>query len=228
MRSKARSHLTSLLPPVTAPGQALTISRIDWTLPFSAVDMRFGFQPTTASRSQALDTDIAEGHASWRHSPIATADPRHDCRRRRDQIHRSGLAGHRLQSRQQGQAGRQSHRPHPLHHGPGWLPHHQRPCRGRWTGPAVGDRSVWAQGDAAINSNAVQDFAYQALENLAFDQMSAPTSTPSPMAGCRSSFISRAKAIRPSPRPPKSPSPTSSTAPPCTSPSPCPAARPST
>jgi hypothetical protein len=35
------------------------------------------------------------------------------------------------------------------------------------------NRSLWAQGDAAINSNAVQDFAYQALENLAFDQMSA-------------------------------------------------------
>jgi hypothetical protein len=35
------------------------------------------------------------------------------------------------------------------------------------------DRSLWTQGEAAINSNAVQDFAYQALENLAFDQMSA-------------------------------------------------------
>ena len=35
------------------------------------------------------------------------------------------------------------------------------------------NRSVWAQGDAAINSNAVQDFAYQALENLAFDSLSA-------------------------------------------------------
>ena len=35
------------------------------------------------------------------------------------------------------------------------------------------NRSLWVQGDAAINSNAVQDFAYQALEHLAFDQMSA-------------------------------------------------------
>jgi len=35
------------------------------------------------------------------------------------------------------------------------------------------DRSLWAQGEAALNSNAVQDFAYQALENLAFEQMSA-------------------------------------------------------
>jgi hypothetical protein len=35
------------------------------------------------------------------------------------------------------------------------------------------DRSLWAQGDAALSSNAVQDFAYQALENLAFEQMSA-------------------------------------------------------
>ena len=35
------------------------------------------------------------------------------------------------------------------------------------------DRSLWTQGEAAISSNAVQDFAYQALENLAFEQMSA-------------------------------------------------------
>jgi hypothetical protein len=35
------------------------------------------------------------------------------------------------------------------------------------------DRSLWTQGEAAINSNAVQDFAYQALEYLAFDEMSA-------------------------------------------------------
>jgi hypothetical protein len=34
-------------------------------------------------------------------------------------------------------------------------------------------RSVWAQGDAAISSNAVQDFAYQALEHLSFDSLSA-------------------------------------------------------
>ena len=34
------------------------------------------------------------------------------------------------------------------------------------------NRSLWTQGEAAINSNAVQDFAYQALEYLAFEQMS--------------------------------------------------------
>jgi len=34
------------------------------------------------------------------------------------------------------------------------------------------DRSLWAQGGAAT-TNAVQDFAYQALENLSFDQLSA-------------------------------------------------------
>ena len=34
------------------------------------------------------------------------------------------------------------------------------------------DRSLWTQGGGA-SANAVQDFAYQALENLAFDQMSA-------------------------------------------------------
>jgi hypothetical protein len=35
------------------------------------------------------------------------------------------------------------------------------------------DRSLWTQGAGATATNAVQDFAYQALEHLAFDQLSA-------------------------------------------------------
>ncbi|HWX90827.1 MAG TPA: hypothetical protein VNY75_11005, partial [Rhizomicrobium sp.] len=38
---KSEIVFTSLLPPATASGQGLTISRIDWTIPFSAVDVRF-------------------------------------------------------------------------------------------------------------------------------------------------------------------------------------------
>src|SRR6185369_1434497 len=62
------------LPPVTAPGQALAISRIDWTLPFSAVDVRFGFSTTSVQLTKA-ETDIAEGHASLGAITISLANP---------------------------------------------------------------------------------------------------------------------------------------------------------
>ena len=71
---KSEIALTSLLPPVTAPGQSLTISRIDWTLPFSAVDVRFGFSPTTVQLAKA-DTDIAEGHASLGAITLSLSNP---------------------------------------------------------------------------------------------------------------------------------------------------------
>jgi hypothetical protein len=71
---KSDIALTSLLPPITAPGQGLTISRIDWTLPFSAVDVRFGFSPTMVELTKA-ETDIAEGHASLGAITISLANP---------------------------------------------------------------------------------------------------------------------------------------------------------
>ncbi|HWY65946.1 MAG TPA: YdbH domain-containing protein [Rhizomicrobium sp.] len=169
---KSDIALTSLLPPVTAPGQSLTISRIDWTLPFSAVDVRFGFSPTTVQIAKA-DIDIAEGHASLGAITLSLANP--------GQIAgaadlkgislNSLVAASNLGNKVKLEGKVSGHIPfvmgaegfriangHVAADGPGRL--------------SV-DRSLWTQGEAAISSNAVQDFAYQALENLAFEQMSA-------------------------------------------------------
>jgi hypothetical protein len=169
---KSDIMLTSLLPPVTAPGQALTISRIDWTLPFSAVDVRFAFSPTTIQIAKA-DTDIAQGHASLGAITISVADPGHVA----GAALLSGIAlnslvaASNLGSKVKLEGKVTGNIPFVL--GPEGF----RIINGHIAADGPGrlsvDRSLWAQGDAALSSNAVQDFAYQALENLAFEQMSA-------------------------------------------------------
>ena len=169
---KSEIALTSLLPPVTAPGQALTISRIDWTLPFSAVDVRFGFGPTTVELAKA-DTDIAEGHVSLGAIAISLSNPGKVAGAAdikgislNSLVTASNLASKlKLEGKVSGHI--------PFAMGPDGF----RIINGHVAADGPGrlsvSRSLWVQGEAAISSNAVQDFAYQALENLAFDQMSA-------------------------------------------------------
>jgi hypothetical protein len=169
---KSEIAFTSLLPPATAPGQGLTISRIDWTIPFSAVDVRFAFSPTAISVTKA-DTDIAEGHASLGAINISLADPGHIAGAAQissialnSLVTASNLGSKvKLEGKVSGRI--------PFTIGPEGF----RITNGRIAADGRGrlsvDRSLWAQGEAALNSNAVQDFAYQALENLAFEQMSA-------------------------------------------------------
>jgi hypothetical protein len=169
---KSEIALTSLLPPVTATGQNLTISRIDWTLPFSAVDIRFGFGPTTVQLAKA-DTDIAEGHASLGAITLSLSNPGMVAGAAEIKAIslNSLVAASNLGSKVKLEGKVSGHIPFAF--GPDGF----RITNGHVAADGPGrlsvSRSVWAQGDAAINSNAVQDFAYQALENLAFDQMSA-------------------------------------------------------
>ena len=169
---KSDIMLTSLLPPVTAPGQALTISRIDWTLPFSAVDVRFAFSPTAIQIAKA-DTDIAEGHVALGAINITIADPGHvaGAAQLNAIALNSLVAASNLGSKVKLEGKVSGHIPFAL--GPEGF----RITNGHIAADGPGrlsvDRSLWAQGDAAVSSNAVQDFAYQALENLAFEQMSA-------------------------------------------------------
>jgi hypothetical protein len=169
---KSEIALTSLLPPTTAPGQSLTISRIDWTLPFSAVDIRFGFSPTTVQLTKA-DTDIAEGHASLGAINVSLANPGkvEGAAEIKGISLNSLVTASNLGSKMKLEGKVSGHIPFAL--GPDGF----RITNGHVAADGPGrlsvDRSLWAQGDAAINSNAVQDFAYQALEYLAFDQMSA-------------------------------------------------------
>jgi hypothetical protein len=169
---KTKLDFTSLLPPQTAPGQELTISRIDWTLPFSAVDLKFSFSPTTV-KVDALASSWAEGHAALTPFTINLADPQKvagtaDIKsiNLENVIAASNLSSKvRLEGKISGTI--------PFTTGPDGI----HITKGRIAADGPGrlsvNRSVWAQGDAAISSNAVQDFAYQALENLAFESLSA-------------------------------------------------------
>jgi len=169
---KSEINFTSLLPPITAPNQTLTISRIDWTLPFSAVDVRFAFSPTTIQLAKA-DTDIAQGHVALGAITISLADPNRIAGTAEiKSIELNSLVTASNLSSKAKLEGKVS----------GKIPFVMGPDGFRITNGHVAadgpgrlsvSRSLWAQGDAALSSNAVQDFAYQALENLAFDQMSA-------------------------------------------------------
>ena len=73
---KTEIRLVSLLPPITAPDQQIAISRIDWTLPFTAINLRFGVGEG-ALTVRSIDTDFAEGHASLGAFTIKLSDPAH-------------------------------------------------------------------------------------------------------------------------------------------------------
>lgn len=169
---KTRLEFTSLLPPRTAENQQLTISRIDWTLPFSGVDLRFTLDPALVKVS-ALSSGWAEGKASLDAFSVNPAQPGRFSGAAQFQSITLGslIAASNLGSKLK-LTGKISGRV-PFTLGPDGL----RIANGNITSDGPGrlsvDRSLWMQGDAAISSNAVQDFAYQALENLAFDSMSA-------------------------------------------------------
>jgi hypothetical protein len=190
---KTEIALTSLLPPITAPGQGLTITRIDWTLPFSAVSVRFGFTPTTVQLDKA-DTDIAEGHASLGAITLSLADPRVAGAADIKGISLNSLvAASNLGSKVKLEGKVSGHIPfvigpdgfriangHIAADGPGRLSIN----RSLWTdGLRTGNTGVTSGGvlgDVVKNSttetgtvNAVQDFAYQALENLSYEQLTA-------------------------------------------------------
>ncbi|MCP5411309.1 MAG: YdbH domain-containing protein [Alphaproteobacteria bacterium] len=167
---KTKIVFTSLLPPQTAPDQSLTISRIDWTLPFSTVDLKFGFN-SQAIAVDSIKAGFAEGQAALGSFTIKTADPT----RIQGAIDVNGItlssliAASNLGSRINLDGKVSGHIPFTT--GPEGI----RIAKGRLSADGPGRLSInhnlWTQGAAA--TNAVQDFAYQALEHLAFDSMSA-------------------------------------------------------
>jgi hypothetical protein len=169
---KTRIDFTSLLPPRTAENQEITISRVDWTLPFSGVDLRFSFDPALV-KVDALSSGWAEGKASL---DAFTVNPAQPGRMSGAAHFQSITLGSLIAASNLGNkiklSGKISGRI-PFTIGPDGL----RIASGRIASDGPGrlsvDRSLWMQGEAAISSNAVQDFAYQALENLAFDSMGA-------------------------------------------------------
>ena len=161
--------LTSLLPPASAPGQTLKIARIDWTLPITALELRFGFSPT-ALRVDALQFGIADGRVALAPFSLNPSSPG-------TISSMATITGFSLEpliaaSNLSGKAsllGKLS----------GTIPFTAgsdgfRITKGRLTSDGAGrlslGRSLW--GEAQV-TNVVQDFAFQALENLAFESLAA-------------------------------------------------------
>ena len=193
---KTEFDFTSLLPPTTKPGQALTISRIDWTLPFSAVDVRLGFSPT-AIQVDKVSSGFAEGHVSLGAFTVDLANPKRiDGTADLASISLAALiAASNLGSKVRLEGKVSGHVPFSA--GPDGF----RIVNGHVQADGAGrlsiDRSLWAQGETAVSANAVQDFAYQALENLSFNQMTADLNSV-PGGRLQIVFTSRGEAIRPS------------------------------
>jgi hypothetical protein len=170
---KTDIHFTSLLPPVTAPGQAIAIDRIDWTLPFSRVELSFAVG-NNAVTVGSFDTDFAQGHASLLGGfSIRLDDPQHFSGTLlfANVALQSLIAASNLAEKVKTEGTISGAIPFTL------TPEGFRISDGHIAADHPGrlslNRSLWAQGDAALSSNAVQDFAYQALENLAFSKLTA-------------------------------------------------------
>jgi hypothetical protein len=161
--------LTSLLPPATAPAQTLKIARIDWTLPMTAVELRFGFS-TTALQVEALGLNIADGRVALAPFTINPSAPGNIASTAAiTGLSLSPLIAASNLSGKAGLEGRLS----------GTIPFTAgsdgfRITKGRLTSDGAGrlslNRSLW--GDTQV-TNVVQDFAFQALEHLAFESLAA-------------------------------------------------------
>jgi hypothetical protein len=167
---EAKIALVSLLPPRTAPGQHITISRVDWTLPFTGVSLDLSFSPE-ALKIEAAKTGIAEGNVSLGALTVNLGGPRQfNGAAKLDGIALSQLVTAtnlgskiKLEGNVTGTI--------PFAVGPDGF----RITNGRVASDGPGrislNRSVW--GEAGLTANSVQDLAYQALEYLAFDSLSA-------------------------------------------------------
>src|SRR6185503_4538200 len=175
----------------------LAISRIDWTLPFTAVNVRFGFTPTAIS-VDGVDSTVAEGHATLGAFTLNLANPGRiegvaDIKSMAlaPLISASNLDGKvKLDGKLSGHI--------PFTAGPDGF----RITNGRLDAEGGGrlsiNRALWAQGDAAVSANAVQDFAYQALENLSYEQLSADLNS---VAGGRLQVVFKIKGRSDPPKP---------------------------
>jgi hypothetical protein len=161
--------LTSLLPPATAPGQTLRIARVDWTLPMTAIELRFGFS-TTALQVDSAQLNVADGKialAPFTINPTAPGTIASTAT-----ITSFSLAPLIAASNLSGKASLEGELS-------GTVPFTAgsdgfRITKGRLTSDGAGrlslNRSLW--GDTKV-TNVVQDFAFQALENLAFESLAA-------------------------------------------------------
>jgi hypothetical protein len=188
--------LTSLLPPATAPGQHLSISRVDWTLPLSGIALDFSYDAGKLAlnnitggisegnvRLGALTVNLSgrdrmEGTASLNAISLAPL------------IAASNLSGKiKLDGKVTGAV--------PFSFGPEGFRIMNGHVAALGPGRLSLDRSVWEAGGATA-ANAVQDLAYQAMENIAYDQLSADLNS---IAGGRLQVVFHVKGHSDPPKP---------------------------
>jgi hypothetical protein len=194
-----RLALTSLLPPATAPGQELKIARIDWTLPATALDLRFGYDGKAVA-VDGVEGDIAEGHVAL--APfvvnLGTVTPGAPAVASRAAIAGLSLAPLIAASNLSGKASLQGKLSGtiPFTAGPEGLRIKDGHLKADGPGRLELSRSLW--GESAATANAVQDFAYQALESLAFDTLTADIDS---IAGGRLKIVFHIKGRSDPPKP---------------------------
>jgi hypothetical protein len=160
----------SLLPLVTVDGQKLDIAKIDWTLPFTDTHAVFAMTPG-ALRLDSAKTDVAGGTASLDGLTVAlNGKAAIQDTARLDNIDLAQIVSATNIGSKVKVVGRVT----------GVLPFTSsaegfRIAKGHIESVGPGrlsiDPTLWTKGDATVNG--VQDFAYQALENLAVDSMTA-------------------------------------------------------
>ena len=160
--------LTSLLPPETAPNQELAISRIDWISPLLDFDSRLSFDAKQI-RILGAKTSLTGGRISLTPLTVTLAPSLSTRSAARLEhidlgslIQTSNLAGKiKFEGKITGTL--------PFSLGPEGF----RITEGRLSADSAGrlaiDPSLWGQ---AV-PNAIESFAYRALQNLAFDSLSA-------------------------------------------------------
>ncbi len=166
--SATHIHFISLLPLETAPNQAFAIGRIDWLSPIKTVAGSFHLNPRIIEIG-GVSADVAGGTVKIDPLTITLGA-------------KQGIsAGIKLSQIDLGELLADSNLASKVHLdavASGSIPVTISGAGVHITNGVIAstrpgrisiDRSLWASG--AISSNAMQDFAYQALENLAFDTL---------------------------------------------------------
>ncbi|HEX2759646.1 MAG TPA: YdbH domain-containing protein, partial [Rhizomicrobium sp.] len=158
--------LSSLLPPVTAPDQHIAIAKVDWTLPLSGVAADFSFGNGTLKLERA-STGFSDGNLKLAPIVVDLGKPLQlqsqadlDAISLGPLVAASNLGDKvKLEGKVSGSL--------PFTYGPDGIRIVNGHLHALGPGRIALDPSIWSQG-GTLEVNAIQDLAYQAMENLAF------------------------------------------------------------
>ncbi|MDE2265229.1 MAG: YdbH domain-containing protein [Alphaproteobacteria bacterium] len=165
-----RTHLvlTSLLPPATAPGQQIAISRVNWMVPLTKIETLASLAASQL-RIDAASTDLAGGAIAL--SPLVIDLKTGKAISGTLRLSHVGLGELLAASNLGGEvrlAGRMSGAI-PFTFGPSGLHFADGHISADGPGRLAIEASLWGPGE----HNAVEKFAYRALQNLAYNALSA-------------------------------------------------------